>query len=315
MQFVDAATVNSALDVPSLVEALRKGFKKGCEMPARQRHVWKRSNEPNATLVLMPAWQTDGVLGVKLTTIVPGNVDRGKPSGMPIYIMFDPLTGAPQAVLDGRSITLNRTAATSALASTYLSKPDAECLLMVGTGGLAPYLVRAHCSVRPISEVRIWGRRSEKAQHLANTLGDVEANVVTYTDLQEAAKHADIISCATLSADPLIHGDWINPGTHVDLVGAFTPSMREADDEIVRKARIYVDQKITCLVEAGDLVQPLQAGLISEDDVVGDLFDLVRGNCEGRQNNNEITLFKSVGMALEDLVAAELVTQRLASSN
>ncbi|WP_046866727.1 ornithine cyclodeaminase family protein [Microvirga massiliensis] len=308
MQFIDSTAITNKLAVNSLVEALRDGFRSGCEMPVRHRHTLERNGEPPASLVLMPAWQADGTLGVKMTTIVPGNVDRQLPSRWAIYVLFDPVTGEPTHALDGHTLTLHRTAAASALAATYLARKDAKCLVMVGTGTLAPYLIKAHCAVRPIEKVAIWGRRPERAQAVAagRPAGDAVQHIVA-TDLATAIRGADIISCATLASDPLVMGDWLSPGAHLDLVGGFTPSMREADDEAIRRARIFVDKKESCLIEAGDLVQPIKAGILKPEDVAGDLFDLCRGTVEGRRSADEITVFKSVGIAIEDLVAANLV--------
>lgn len=307
MQFIDASQVAAKLNVPHLVEALRRGFQDGCEMPQRHRHTLRRKDEPDANLVLMPAWQDNGALGVKMTTIVPGNSSRNLPSVMPIYVLFHPVTGVPQVIIDGRSLTLHRTAAASALAATYLARKNAARLLMVGTGDLAPYLIRAHATISPIEEVIIWGRRPERAEYVKQSLGKTNYTIKTTIDLEGAASKADVISCATLANDPLISGAWLKPGVHIDLVGGFTPTMREVDDEAVRRARIYADKKEACLAEAGDLIQPIRNGVISEDSVIGDLFNLARGECKGRNSSDEITLFKSVGIGLEDLVAAQLL--------
>ncbi len=228
---------------------------------------------------------------------------------------MDGATGAPLAVIDGQALTLWRTAAASALAATFLARKNASRLVMVGAGALAPYLVAAHASVRPIAEVLIWNRNPQRAEKLAAELneraitsplrGDSIALAAT-ADLEAAVRAADIVSCATLAAEPLVKGAWLKPGAHLDLVGAFTPKMREADDEAVRRARVFVDTRQGALKEAGDIVQPLEAGVIGESDIVGDLFDLCRGKVEGRTSPDEITLFKSVGTALEDLAAAIL---------
>lgn len=307
MQFIDAAAVAAKLNVQSLVDALRRGFQEGCEMPQRQRYTMPRQSEPDASLILMPAWQRSGATGVKLTTVVPGNSARNLPSVSPIYVVFDPVTGRPQVVIDGRALTLHRTAATSALASTYLAKTNAKRLVMVGTGDLAPYLVKAHTAISPISQVTIWGRRHERAEGLKKTLGTTSYKIGTTIDLESAVRDADIISCATLSNDPLVRGAWLKPGAHLDLVGGFTPTMRETDDEAMRRARIYVDKRDSCLAESGDLIQPIRNKTIAESDVIGDLFNLTRGECPGRQSPEEITVFKSVGIGLEDLVAAQLI--------
>jgi len=307
MKFVDAAEVSAKLDVQNLVDALRAGFQTDWEMPLRHRHTVKRVGEPDSYLALMPAWRTDGALGVKVTTIVPGNAARNLTSVMPIYILFDSTTGAPSAVMDGRTITLHRTAATSALAATYLARANSKRLLMVGTGALAPYLVRAHCAVLPIEEVLVWGRRTEKAEEMVANLGAMKPRLTVVKELEAAARSADVISCATLSDAPLVRGAWLKPGTHIDLVGGFTPTMREVDDEAVRMSRVYADKREAALAEPGDITQPIANGTITADHIIGDLFDLARNTVNGRSSDDDITLFKSVGLALEDLVAARLV--------
>jgi ornithine cyclodeaminase len=206
------------------------------------------------------------------------------------------------------------------LASRYLSRPDSRRLLMIGTGALAPQLIRVHAKVRPIEEVAIWGRRPERAEDLVGELvGSLPralgrpVSVRAVSDRAQAVADADIISCATLSRTPLVEGNWLNAGQHVDLVGAYTPQMRESDDRAVERARVYVDTRAGALKEGGDIVQPLASGAIDEDDIIADLFELARGQQTGRLpgDGTSITLFKSVGAALEDLAAAELaVTAR-----
>lgn len=310
LSFTDFDAVESALDPQLLVEALREGFREGCEIPQRHRHAWGRTAEQDAAFVLMPAWKTDGEMVVKLTSIVPGNSDRGLPSVMPIVIVFDAVTGSPTKVMDGRAVTLNRTAAASALASSYLSREDSSRLVMLGSGALAPYLVRAHCAVRPIRHVTVWGRNPEKAKKTAARLEGLGVEVVVADDAVDAIGMADIVSCATLANEPIVRGDWVSPGTHVDLVGSFQAHMREADDALMKRARIFADLREACLAESGDILLPIGNGAISEADILGDLFDLSRNEIAGRQTSEEITVFKSVGIALEDFVAARLVAER-----
>lgn len=310
LSFADFSAVDTALEPRELINALRESFRAGCEMPLRQQHVWGRNNEPDASFILMPAWQNNGMLGVKLISVVPGNSTRGLPSVMPIYILFDPLTGSPVKVMDGHAITLNRTAAASALAATYLAAKDATKLVMMGTGELAPYLVRAHCAVRPIELVEIWGRNPDKARLTAASLADLEQEVKIVECIEDSVSKADIVSCATLASEPILRGAWLSPGVHVDLVGSFTPLMREADDDVVIRASLFADSREACLQEAGDFLQPIAAGLLSESSVLADLSALTRGDHPGRTSASEITLFKSVGLALEDLAAAQLVLQK-----
>ncbi len=312
MQQIDGPTVARLLDMPALVEALAAAFKTGAEVPQRHHHSIRHPDGPEATLLLMPAWQSGRNIGVKLVTIFPTNGRQGLPAVMGIYLLSDGLTGRPKALIDGPMLTLRRTAAASALGARFLAREDSRHMVMVGTGALAPHLIEAHAAVRPIERVTIWGRDAGKAAALAAALRRPGLAVEAADDLEAAVRAADLVSCATLSPEPLVRGAWLQPGQHLDLVGAFTPKMRESDDEAVRRARVYVDTLEGAPREGGDIAQPLAAGVIALDAIQGDLFGLCRGEASGRQGRDEITLFKSVGHALEDLAAAELVEARVA---
>ena len=312
MRIVGADDVHRLLDYPSLIGALRDMFRVGCEVPLRHHHTIEPPAPDGApgTLLLMPAWQSGRSLGVKIVTVFPDNGRHSLPAVYGTYVLLDAATGAPRALLDGTALTLRRTAAASALAADFLARPDSAVHLMVGTGSLAPYLITAHAAVRPISQTHIWGRDPRKAVALAARLSATGIAAASVADLAEAVAAADVVTCATLAAEPLISGAWLRPGTHLDLVGGYTPQMREADDEAVRRARVYIDTEAV-LQEAGDIVQPLCTGALDREGIVGDLFSLARGECGGRRDPAEITLFKSVGTALEDLAAAELAVSRL----
>ena len=311
LPFVDAAAVRAATPWPDLVAALRDAFRQGCVLPPRHHHAFEVPGERDGTLLLMPAWRTGGTLGVKVVNIVPGNDARGLPAVSAVYLLFSAATGRPLALLDGAELTARRTAAASALAAGFLARADAARLLVVGTGRLAPELAAAHASVRPVREVAVWGRSGGKAEDLAARLGrELGLEVRATADLEAAVRAADIVSTATTSLEPLVRGAWLKEGAHLDLVGGFTPAMREADDEAVRRARVWVDTLDGALAEAGDIVQPLRSGVLAREAVVGDLFGLCRGESVGRENPAEITMFKSVGTALEDLAAATLVAGR-----
>lgn len=311
MRIITAEEVGALLDDRSLIEALRAMFIAGCALPDRHHHTIPTSEGEAATLLLMPAWRQGGPIGVKLVTVFPGNGARGLPAVMGNYMLLDGATGAPLALIDGQALTARRTAAASALAAEYLAAPDASRLLMVGTGALAPHLIAGHAGVRPIERVDIWGRTPEKAEALARSLEGKGFAVRAVTDLARAVEDADIISCATLTKEPLIEGAWLRAGQHLDLVGGFTPEMREADDEAVRRASVYVDTIAGATREAGDITQPLASGVLKEEEIAGDLFALTRGTCKGRTDPGQITLFKSVGTALEDLAAAQLIVETL----
>lgn len=311
MRIITAAEVEAALDWEALIERLRQAFRQGAEVPLRHHHNIENPGGPDGTLLLMPAWQPGHHVGVKLATVFPGNASQGLPAVMGAYLLLDGKTGAPQALIDGPTLTLRRTAAASALAASYLARADSERLLMVGTGALAPNLIMAHAAVRPLREVVIWGRSADKAAALAKRLDRPALRVSHGDDLEAAARRADAITCATLSQDPLVQGAWLRPGQHLDLVGGFKPDMRETDDEAIRRATVFVDTRDGACREAGDIVQPLASGVLTAEEIAGDLFELTRGDCAGRSTDDQITLFKSVGTALEDLAAAQLAVERV----
>lgn len=312
MRFVGAEEIAALLDYPSLVNALREAFRSAIVAPVRHHHEIARPGA-DAVVLLMPAWHAapGGYLGVKTVSVFPDNALRQKPSVMGTYLLMAGDTGEPLAALDGQTLTLWRTAAASALAASYLARPDAARMTMIGAGALAPHLIRAHASVRPIRSVTIWNRTPETARRLAASLDGTALRVTASENREAAVRSADVVSAATLSASPLIEGAWLAPGAHVDLVGAYNPRMRESDDGAVRRASVYVDTRGGALKEAGDIVQPVSAGVIAESAIAGELSDLCGGRVPGRRSASEITLFKSVGSAIEDLAAAVLVWERL----
>jgi len=305
LRVYSAAEVHAALPWAALVQALEAAFVAAdTEVPLRHAHALGAGG----SLLLMPAW-SNAALGVKLVTVMPQAAAQGLPTVQASYLLSDRRSGAPLALLDGEALTLRRTAAASALAARHLARADARTLLVVGAGRLSPWLVRAHVALRPaLARVMVWARRSDAAEALAVELRREGIDAVAQLDLAAAVAQADIVSCATTSTDPLLRGEWLQPGTHLDLVGGFRADMREADDAaIARCTCIVVDTRAGALTEAGDLVQPLARGVITPDCIAGDLAELLRGDCAGRTAADQVTLFKSVGTALEDLAAAQMV--------
>ena len=306
--YLNAAQLAAALPYSVLIAALRDAFRIGAQAP--QRHVHTISPDNDAVLLLMPVWQPERHAGVKLVTVAPRNPQKNLPTVHSIFMLFDSATGAPVCQMDGEELTLRRTAAASALASSYLSRPDSSRLLIVGSGSLAPYMAAAHCAARPIRNVTIWGRTPDKAARMASLLRlqleDTGIDIELADDLASAAGNADIISCATTSTLPLLQARWVQPGTHIDLVGGFRPNMREADDALIGTAEVFVDTYAGALAEAGDLLQPIEAGRFKHDAIRAELADLCAGRHPGRTNPSQLTLFKSVGTALEDLCGANL---------
>ncbi|MDB5822561.1 MAG: hypothetical protein JWR21_1265 [Herminiimonas sp.] len=309
---LNAQQIRTALPWPALIAALRLAFTQDIQAPPR--HVHPIGTDPASVLLLMPVWQAQRHLGVKLVMVAPDNPRHDLPTVHSIFLLFDAATGVPIAMLDGEELTLRRTAASSALAATWLAREDSQTLLMVGTGALAPAMAAAHAAVRPLRRILVWGRHPEKSKDAAKRIceqlqGDgLNANVETVevSGLEAAAATADIICCATTSKSPILHAAWLAPGTHVDLVGGFRPDMREADDALMGSASLFVDTCAGALAEAGDLLQPIANGTLKRESICAELADLAHGRHAGRTNASEITVFKSVGTALEDLCAAEL---------
>jgi ornithine cyclodeaminase len=318
MKLVSPAEVDALLNWPDMIDAIGRAFRQGTIQPVRHHHTIERPDGAPSTLLLMLAWSdfhalgdsSRGYMGVKIVTVSPDNGTVSKPAVMGVYLLLDGKTGEPKALIDGQRLTLWRTAAASALAARYLAREDASKLVVLGAGALSGFLARAHSAVRPIKQISIWNRSLVNAERVAAELVSGGFNAKAVNDKDAAIAEADIITAGTLSNEPLILGKHLKKGAHVDLVGAFTPTMRESDDECVRRARVFVDTKDGAMKEGGDIVQPIESGVISESHVVGDLFGLTRGTVQGRQTLDEITLFKSVGAALEDLAAGILVYEK-----
>ena len=319
MLTISAADIDRALTFPKLVETLRGAFREGAVQPVRHHHTIDRPQGASSTLLLMPAWTAfekagvskGGHIGVKIVTVSPDNNALGKPAVMGLYLLLDGTTGEPQALIDGQRLTQWRTACASALAADYLERKDASRLLVIGAGALAPFLARAHAAIRPIASIHIWNRTRANAEKVAHGLRAEGFATEIADNLDVELEKADIVSSATISASPLVKGALLKPGAHVDLVGGFTPEMREANDDAIRRARIYVDTRAGATKEAGDIVQPLASGVLASDAIVAELAELVRGEKKGRESAPEITLFKSVGTALEDLTAGIAVYEAL----
>jgi ornithine cyclodeaminase len=296
----DVASLAPYADV---IDALEAGHR---DPPALCERIFYGPPDDPRNFMCLPAWQAQpgGSIGVKLVTINPGNLERGLPSVQAVVVLFDSDSGVPLAVLDGTELTYRKTSSDSALGSRLLSRPDSRTLLMVGAGGLAAHLIGAHRTARPsIDRVLIWNRTPERAQALVDA--GIADEVVD--DLDAAVPDADIISSATMAADPLISGAILRPGTHVDCVGSYLPDCREVDDDVVTRAEVFVDSRGAAVDECGDLVIPLAAGTLELADVRADLFDLCRGEHPGRSGPEAITMFENGGGGHLDLMVARHV--------
>lgn len=313
MKILDAVQTRDALPFGPLIEALREMFATGCEVPLRHTHTVETPGEASATVLLMPAWTPGGLMGIKHVMVYPGNAARGLPGLHSTYMLYDAATGVPLALLDGNEITSRRTAAASALAASMLVAPGPRRQLVVGAGRVGRLIPEAYREVVKIESVAIWDRTPAHAAKLADDLRrrGIEASVAT--DLANAVREADIVTCATLATAPLVLGEWLRASAHLDLIGSFTPQMREADDACFADAHIFVDTD-EAVRKSGDLLGPMSRGVFSANDVRGTLADLCRDPLRRSVPPGARTVFKSVGTALEDLAAAALVHQSLAST-
>ena len=306
MQILNQTHTEQYLPFPALIDSLEQMFIEGCEVPLRHNHkIAGATPAGDGILLLMPAWQPGKRIGVKTVSIFPGNQAKGLPGLHSVFILYDASTGAPLAVLDGDTITSRRTVAASALAARSLSRQDARRLLVVGAGRVASLLPDAYRCVRAIEEIQVWDIRPEAAQALVARLQAQGLQASVATDLEQATRAADIISCATLSTAPLIHGDWLQPGAHLDLIGSFTPQMRESDDVCFTRGTVFVDTD-EALMKSGDILDPIASGAWDKSRLAANLEQLSRKQHAGRSSADEITVYKAVGTALEDVAAASL---------
>ena len=307
MRVITAEEVNRALEYPGLIDALQDAYSKPFSMPPRQVFPLDDAEDNHDAFAVLPSWNDD-VIGVKAFTYFPDP----KPGDKSLYsqiLLFDRENGSPLALVDGTSVTFWRTAGISGLATRLLAREDAATMLLLGTGNLASYIIRANASVRKLKRVTIWGRTQSKASALAEAMQKELPNieVSTSTDLQGSCEQADIIVSATGSHEPLVLGDWVQPGTHVDFIGNHHATKRECDTSLVTKSRVYADSRVNAFKEAGEILVPISEGRLTEEDVVGELTEMCAGAVPLRQSSEEITFFKSIGMALSDLVGASCV--------
>ncbi|MEG0921136.1 MAG: ornithine cyclodeaminase family protein [Comamonas sp.] len=306
MQIIDQASTAQHLPFDQLINCIEQMFIGGCEVPLRHNHAIKGSNAAeDGILLLMPAWQVGQRMGVKTVSIFPGNQAKGLPGLHSVFILYSATTGQPLSVLDGDVITSRRTAAASALAARWLARPDAKNLMVVGAGRVASLLPGAYRCVRDIETVHVWDIHPDAAAAMVERLRAQGVDAHHATDLEQGVRQADIITCATLSTAPLIQGDWLQPGAHLDLIGGFTPTMRESDDACFARGTVFVDTS-EALMKAGDILDPIASGAWAKEQLAATLEDLCRNVHPGRRSADEITVYKAVGTALEDVAAASL---------
>jgi ornithine cyclodeaminase/alanine dehydrogenase-like protein (mu-crystallin family) len=308
IRVLGAEDVRALAPMSKVIECLEEAFRREISAPPRQV-VPVPGGSGERLLLEMPAFDADGSGAVKLATVFPDNAKRGKPTIQASIVVFSD-AGTPIAILDGATVTRLRTGGASALASKYLSRTDSSHLVIIGTGALAPSMAAAHCAVRPITRISVCGRSPARAEATAEAIQahvSRGTEVVVAHSVEEAVATADIISCSTSSPTPVVAGKWLKPGAFVDLVGSFSPSKRESDDDVVLRSRIFVDTFEGAFSEAGDVLDPIARGVIARERIEGELADLVRGRVKGRTHDNEITMFKSVGTAIEDLAVSQMI--------
>ena len=308
---IDAARTRASLPFDRLIPALREAFAAGAEVPLRHHHFMPQPDGSTATILIMPAWQR-AFIGIKIVTIFPENGKRALPGLFSSYLLCDGETGQHIALIDGNEITSRRTAGIAALGADFLARKDARKLLICGSGRIATLLAGAFRAVRPIEKVAVWNINAAGAARLVFDLRAQGIDAEVAPDLERAVKDADIVSCATLAAKPIIKGAWLKPGKHLDLIGSFTPFMREADDETFLKGHVWLDT-YDALKESGELLDPIRDGVIRADNIRGSLAELCRVDRKGRTDDGEITVFKAVGTALSDIAAAGLVYRDLSA--
>ena len=312
MKIISPEEVHAALSYPALVDTLQDAFSKEFTMPPRTVFMLDDKEDNTNAFAILPSWN-DSIIGVKAFTYFPDNQGPEYKSLYSKILLFDRAHGEPLALVDGTSVTFWRTAAISGLASRLLSRENSESLLVLGTGNLSTYIIRAQASVRPLKRVMVWGRTPANAQKVVDQmsaeLSDIEFSVVD--NLEDACGQADIIVSATAAHEPLVMGDWVRPGTHTDFIGNHHATKRECDTALVVKSKVFADSYDNCFKEAGEVLVPISEGVMTKEDVVGQLTEMCAGTVPLRESDSEITLFKSIGMALCDLVGAGLAYEQV----
>jgi 1-pyrroline-2-carboxylate reductase [NAD(P)H] len=307
MKIIGPEQVHAALSYPQLVDALQEAYGKDFSMPPRNVYLLDEQSGNHDAFAVLPSWN-DQIIGVKAFTYFPDNPAPEYKSLYSKIMLFDRAHGEPLALVDGTSVTFWRTAGISGLTTRLLARENAETLFVLGTGNLSSYTIRANASVRALKRVLVWGRHADKAQAVIDKVSpdypDIQFEIAE--DREAACAVADIVVAVTGSHDPVVEGAWIRPGTHTDFIGNHHAVKRECDTALVQKSKVYADSYVNCFKEAGEVLVPIDEGLITKEHVVGELTEMCLGKVPLRESDDEITLFKSVGMAMSDLVGAGL---------
>ena len=305
MKYFDMKAIQTALPYPLLVEALAQGLQQFAQTPARS---FFSPNQDASCVMIMPAWRPHQMMGVKLVSVWPENNAKGESAVSAVYVVISCLDGRPLAVLDGTELTLRRTAAAAALAAKRLARENSETLAVLGTGSLSVPLVQAHTDTMRFKNVLVWGRQFHKIQRVVKQLKELGTEVRAMGDLEETLALSDVVAVATTATEPFLKADWVKPGTHISLVGAFTPQMAEAEPVLMARSQLFADCRASVLEKGGEVFQAIKQGLVLDSDIIADLAELTaQSDRNWRHDGQAITVFKSVGFALLDLIAAEVV--------
>ena len=306
MEFISAQKIKKIIKIKGLINEIENIYRSDSFVPLRQ--VYNIIPQNNAAqMMVMPAFSIDGCYGVKLLNVFPNNPLVGLPRVKALYVLYEQKNGEIKLILDGTEITKQRTAAMSAIASKFLSKINSKTLLIIGTGALVSYMINAHCFVRPIENILIWGRNKNKVKNIVRMYKNSNLKVSAIDSLEEACGISDIITSVTSAKKEFIKGSWLNNTAHIDLLGAHTKDMAELDPYGFSLGEIYVDDKEAVLIEAGDLMQSIKLGYISKNDIKADIKQLIMSNDLKRDKKDKVTIYKSVGHALSDLAAANYI--------
>ena len=309
--FLDADAIRGAVSIGDLIDAVDQAYR---DVVAGRDRSPLRAHVPldDGDLLLMPGVRAGGTgASVKLVTVMPGNAARGRPTVQAIVVWFDSATGEPLALLDGPTVTAMRTGAASGVATRLLAREDARSLVVIGAGAQAEWQVRAVLAVRPIERVTVCTRSAGSREAFAARMREASGiDVTPEADVEAALRTADVVCCATTSSEPVFDAGWLRPGTHVNGIGAFRLGMVELPPELFAAAALVaVDARVAALAEAGDVVAAIERGLLAESDLVE--IGAVERSWAASRDPRALTAFKSVGLAIQDVVAAELIVGRL----
>ncbi len=314
MQWISNETIREVINYKELIIALETAFKEQqIVSPPKTMNTYAGvSGSQENTFLYMPAWENGKYVGCKLITTTPANSNTIDPYVNGVYILFDATRGKPLISMDAKLITNIRTAATSALAASKLIRPDAKSLLVLGNGAISPFFIEAHQVVHQYETIYLWGRNFDKSKQVVSQLtSDFSTKIIAIDTYKDKLKIVDVISCITSATSPLIHQSELGQGQHLDLAGSFTHDMHEVGSDVISSSSVYTDNLDTTPYHAGEIVTAVHESVFALEDIKGDLAQLCQKEGSSRRSAMETTLFKSTGMALEDLVIAGMLLEKM----